>query len=51
VGGAVPVRDLLAILEAAGFEDVEYVGKTGVTTSKFTEGALFKAVKPGPEQA
>jgi hypothetical protein len=49
VGGAVPVRDLLAILEAAGFEKVEFAGKTGVTTSKFTEGALFRAVKSLPE--
>jgi hypothetical protein len=49
VGGAVPVRDLLAILEAAGFEKVDFVGRTGVTTSKFTEGALFKAVKPLPQ--
>jgi len=32
-------------MKTIGFESVEFHGKSGVTTSKFTEGALFKAVK------
>lgn len=45
MGGAVPVRDLLGLLENAGFVQVEHVGPTGIATSKFTEGALFRARK------
>jgi hypothetical protein len=32
-------------METIGFDNVEFLGRTGVTTSKFTEGALFKALK------
>jgi len=46
VGGAVPVGDLMGMLRAAGFEGVEFAGSTGVATSRFTEGALFRARKP-----
>lgn len=28
-----------------GFVQVEYVGTTGITTSKFTVGAMFRAYK------
>jgi hypothetical protein len=45
VGGAVPVRDLMEIMRAAGFREVEFRGTTGMATSKFTEGALFRAKK------
>jgi hypothetical protein len=45
VGGAVLVEDLLSLIRSVGFEDVEFTGKTGMTTSKFTEGALFRARK------
>jgi hypothetical protein len=30
-------------MKNAGFGRVEFAGATGVTTSKFTEGALFRA--------
>jgi hypothetical protein len=33
------------LLKNVGFVDVEFVGATGMTTSKFTEGALFRARK------
>jgi hypothetical protein len=46
VGGAIPVRDIVSLLKKAGFEQPEFGGKTGITTSKFTEGALFRARKP-----
>jgi hypothetical protein len=45
VGGAIPVRDLIDVIRAAGFKEVEFRGTTGMATSKFTEGALFKAKK------
>jgi hypothetical protein len=45
VGGAVPVRDLMDIIGKAGFTDIEFRGTTGMATSKFTEGALFRAKK------
>jgi len=32
-------------MEDTGFEEVEFIGRTGVTTSKFTEGAHFRALK------
>jgi hypothetical protein len=32
-------------MEQAGFAHVEYVGPTGVHTSNFTEGAVFRAAK------
>jgi hypothetical protein len=32
-------------MEHAGFDHVEFAGITGITTSKFTEGALFRALK------
>jgi hypothetical protein len=45
VGGAIPVRDLIDVIRASGFKEVEFRGTTGMATSKFTEGALFKAKK------
>jgi hypothetical protein len=39
------VRDLVALMEAAGFAHVEYVGKTGVATSRYTLGTAFRARK------
>jgi hypothetical protein len=30
----------------AGFIDIEYGGPTGVATSRFTSGAVFRARKP-----
>lgn len=45
MGGAIPVRDLIDVIRAAGFKEVEFRGTTGMATSKFTEGALFKAKK------
>jgi len=33
-------------MESAGLVQVEYVGPTGVTNSRFTVGALFRARKP-----
>jgi hypothetical protein len=32
-------------MEHAGFDNVEFAGTTGITTSRFTEGALFRALK------
>jgi len=32
-------------MKTIGFESVEFLGSTGITTSKFTEGALFRAFK------
>jgi hypothetical protein len=32
-------------MKDAGFVAVEYVGATGVTTSRFTAGAMFRARK------
>jgi hypothetical protein len=45
VGGAIPVRDLAALLERTGFVSVEHVAWTGVATSRFTCGATFRARK------
>lgn len=45
MGGAVPVRDLTGLMREAGFKEVEFLGTTGMATSKFTEGALFRARK------
>jgi len=45
VGGTIPVGDQLKVMEQAGFSGIEYLGQTGVRTSKYTVGALFKAVK------
>lgn len=41
------MRDLISLMEATGFTNVEYVKSTGVTTSRFTVGATFRARKPG----
>ena len=41
-------------MKAIGFDRAEFLGKTGVVTSKFTEGALFRAFKAelsGPPEA
>lgn len=40
------MRELLKLMEAVGFTRVEYVGKTGVATSRYTLGATFRAQKP-----
>ena len=45
MGDAVPVRDLVTLMEETGFKDVEFAGRTGIETTKFSEGALFKALK------
>jgi hypothetical protein len=45
VGDAVPVRDLVTLMEETGFKDVEFAGRTGIVTTKFSEGALFRASK------
>lgn len=42
------MRELVDLLESVGFVDVEFVAKTGVSTSKYTVGATFRARKPGP---
>lgn len=34
------------LIEVAGLTAVEYVGPSGITTSRFTAGALFRARKP-----
>jgi hypothetical protein len=34
-------------LEAAGFRDAEVAGKTGYTTSRYTEAYYVTATKPG----
>jgi hypothetical protein len=39
------VKDQIRLMEQAGFRDIEFAGMTGMATSKFTEGALFKARK------
>jgi arsenite methyltransferase len=45
IGGAVPVRDQIRLLEEAGFKEVEWLGMTGFRTSQYTVGALFRANK------
>jgi hypothetical protein len=37
-------------MQAVGFRGVECVGTTGVTTSKFTEGALFRAFRDADDE-
>jgi hypothetical protein len=32
-------------MKRAGFDHVEFAGATGIITSGFTEGALFRAMK------
>jgi len=34
------------MMEDVGFKEVEYLGTTGFRTSKYTIGALFRALKP-----
>lgn len=41
------MRDLIETLERVGFVDVERVAWTGMSTSKFTKGATFRARKLG----
>ncbi|MCX5883626.1 MAG: hypothetical protein NTU74_18070 [Deltaproteobacteria bacterium] len=38
--------DFLVLLQKAGFENAELVGKTGFNSSPKTEGVLMRAVKP-----
>lgn len=45
MGDAVPVGDLVLLMKETGFEEVEFAGRTGILTTKFSEGALFKARK------
>lgn len=45
IGGAVPVRDQIEMMEKVGFSGIEFLGETGFRTSKYTVGALFKAFK------
>jgi hypothetical protein len=47
VGGAIPVGDQIAVMQKTGFILVEYLGTSGVATSRFTVGALFRARKAG----
>ena len=47
IGGTVPVRDQIKLMEQVGFSNIESLGQTGFRTSKFTVGALFKATKIG----
>jgi hypothetical protein len=32
-------------MEKAGFQDIEHLGATGVSTSQFSGGSLFRATK------
>ncbi|MFH2001455.1 MAG: hypothetical protein ABIK28_17365 [Planctomycetota bacterium] len=41
------MRELLALMRAVGFTHVEYIGNTGVETSRYTLGATFRARKSG----
>jgi hypothetical protein len=45
VGGALPGKDFLALIAAAGFRDVELVAETGFNSSPITKGVLIRAVK------
>ena len=45
IGGTIPVRDQIKLIEQVGFSSVKFLGKTGFRTSKYTVGALFKAIK------
>ncbi len=46
MGGAIPGKDFLELMKAAGFEDAELVGETGFDSSPATKGMLFRAIKP-----
>ncbi len=39
------MRDQVGLMEKAGFIQVEHIGMSAVTTSRFTVGALFRARK------
>lgn len=39
------MRDMIELMQKAGFTDVEHLGKSGTSTSQYTVGALFKAKK------
>jgi len=45
VAGTIQVEDQISLMKQAGFSNVECLGMTGTRTSKYTVGALFKAVK------
>jgi arsenite methyltransferase len=45
IGGAIPVRDQIRLMEEAGFKEVASPGTTGFRTSQYTVGALFRGVK------
>jgi len=36
----------MSLLTEAGFIAIEHAGETGFYTSKYTVGALFRAIKP-----
>jgi hypothetical protein len=40
-----PGKDFLAMLQQAGFGNIELVGKTGFNSSPKTEGVLIRASK------
>ncbi len=46
MGGAIPGKDFLAILNQVGFVAAEMVSETGFNSSPVTQGVLFRAVKP-----
>lgn len=46
IGGAIPVRDLVNMMRNVGFYEVEFMGTTGFSSSKYTVGATFRAIKP-----
>jgi len=46
MGGAIPGKDFLAILEQVGFGEAEMVSEKGLNSSPVTKGVLFRAVKP-----
>ena len=46
VAGTLPPEQFLELLQAAGFEQIEFVSWTGYRTASNTEGATFRAIKP-----
>jgi arsenite methyltransferase len=45
IGGTIPVRDQIDLLEKVGFSNVESPGSTGFRTSQYTVGVFFRATK------
>lgn len=46
MGGAIPGKDFLAIIEQVGFVEAEMVSETGFNSSPVTKGVLFRAMRP-----